>query len=417
MPHRRSFSDSSRVEYSAPCTCAQLIETLEVGGAEHLAVRIANGMAEAGHPSHLIVLGHLGPLAEFVSDRVALHGLGVTRESITTPVRFVSSLRYGLHRLEAVIRDASIDIVQTHLPGANFWGLLLTIRRKVPVLATIHNNQEFKYGDRDNPLRACLRRQAYATIIRRGAGTIAVSAAVKESLAHALQLDARATERIAVVANGVAIKERGNSQHRTTCRQMFALPKDAVVFVAAGRHTEQKNFGDLVRAATILDRTVANWRLVVAGDGPDRQDLLRRTRHAGLEEKISFPGNVMAMAELWCAADAFVMSSLWEGLPLVLLEAMAAGLPVVAPRIPGVMDVVTDGKEGILVPPGDPEAIAQAMSMLINDPKRVHELGSAARETVARHFDFTTTIAGLHELYQSCARAVPPQGARMNAAS
>lgn len=401
MPSSRSLPDNSRVQGTEPCTCAQLIETLGVGGAEQLAVRIANGMAEAGHASHLIVLSRTGPLARFVSDRVTLHELGITRESIKTPIRFLSSLRSGLGRLEAAIRDGHIDIVQTHLPGANFWGLLLTLRRTVPVLATIHNNQEFSYGDKDDPLRARMRRRAYAAIVRRGAGTIAVSAAVKDSLACDLLLDDRSTAKITVVANGVPITASENLPERDACRRMFGLPMDTVVFVAAGRHAEQKNFSDLVSAASILKRTVDNWHLVVAGDGPEREQLMRRMRDAGLEGRMSFPGNVMAMTELWVAADAFVMSSRWEGLPLVLLEAMAVGLPVVAPRIPGVVDVVTDGVEGILVPPQNPSALAQAMETLIREPERMRALGSAARETVTRRFDFASTIAALRDLYES----------------
>jgi glycosyltransferase involved in cell wall biosynthesis len=141
-----------------------------------------------------------------------------------------------------------------------------------------------------------------------------------------------------------------------------------------------------------------------------------QAREAGLADRISFPGNVMAMADLLGASDVFVMSSLWEGLPLVLLEAMAAGLPVVAPRIPGVVDVVTDGVEGILVEPRNPQAMAAAMVALVQDRHRADAMGQAARITVGRRFDFAATISQLHDLYEANARngarSARPSGAR-----
>lgn len=403
MLHHCTQTTGQRTPRSKPSTCAQLIETLGVGGAENLAVRIANGMAEIGHPSHLIVLKQAGPLAQFVSTNVKLHELGIARESIATPSRFLISLTTGLRRLEAIIRSQQIDVVQSHLPGANFWGLLLTLRRRVAVLATIHNNQEFNYGNTDNPFRARLRRSAYGAIVRRGARTIAVSPAVKESLVRDLGLGGHAAAKIAVVLNGVKVPDQPGYCDRAACRDQFGAPRGAFVFVAAGRHAEQKNFGDLVRAAFLLDQCAGNWFLVIAGDGPERQALMQQARAAGLEEKIGFPGNVMAMNDLWGAADAFVMSSLWEGLPLVLLEAMAAGLPVVATRIPGVVDVITDSTAGVLVAPGNPDELACAMASMIADPEQARALGRAARGVVEHRFDFAETIRELHHLYETCA--------------
>lgn len=382
--------------------CAQLIETLHVGGAENLAVRIANAMAGAGHESHLIVIAEAGDLKRFVSGDVQVHELGFVRESAVQPLRFAGSIRAGYSLMADVIRRHDINVIQTHLPGANFWGLLLALRGLAAVVPTVHNNREFSYGDSDNPLRARARRLAYAALVRHCAAMVAVSEEVKVSLRRDLGLSARASERIVVVRNGVQIPEIADLPGRALLRAGFALPEDNFIFLAAGRHCEQKNFRDLIRAAAILADEHGAWKLVIAGDGPDRPQLESMVADAKLGGVIVFPGNVMDMQGLMVAADAFVMSSLWEGLPLVLLEAMAVGLPIVGNRIAGIEGIVGHEVEGLLVEPGDPRSLAVGMNRLLNEPESCRRLGKAARDRVVREFNFETTMAGLQNLYSRC---------------
>jgi len=161
---------------------AQLIETMAMGGAEHLAVRIANHLADHGHDSHLIVLGTPGVLSAKIQPGVHVHYLHFQRASITNPIRFALSLRRGLGLIRKVVEEGRISVVQTHLPGANFFGLLLAWRRTTAVLATIHNNQEFSYGELDNPILYRLRKWAYKKILLKTQGVVAVSDEVKDSL-------------------------------------------------------------------------------------------------------------------------------------------------------------------------------------------------------------------------------------------
>lgn len=398
---------------SNPCRCAQLIETLDVGGAENLAVRIANAMAAAGHASHLLVMSRAGALKAFVSPQVTLHELAVERMPIGRPTAFLGSLRSGLARLESVIGDQRIEVVQAHLPGANFWGLLLTMRRRVAIVSTIHNNQEFRYGDVDNSVRAFLRKRAYAQVVARGAATVAVSAEVRESLIRDLGLPRRTAARIVAIPNGVVVPEPVPAAQRRAAREHFQLDQNAFVFLAAGRHCEQKNFADLVRAASRLDVKGRKWRLVIAGDGPDRPALAALVRELGLSDSVTLPGNVLELPRLMSAVDAFVMPSLWEGLPLVLLEAMAFGLPVVGTRIPGIADVVRDGREGLLVDAADPVQFAAAMSRLVQEPESCSSFGAAGRDLVSARFDFAKTVGSLSELYARCRAGQAPGGANV----
>jgi len=153
-----------------------------MGGAENLAVRIANALAAEGHQSHLIVVTEPDILSERIHPDVHVHYLEFWRSPIRNPFAFLASILRGLRLLKSVIENEKIQVVQTHLPGANFWGLLLELNKVLPVLATIHNNQEFRYGDRDNQLLAFFRKTAYKQILNRCHGTVAVSEKVRNSL-------------------------------------------------------------------------------------------------------------------------------------------------------------------------------------------------------------------------------------------
>ncbi len=258
-------------EASSPLpSVAQMVESMTMGGAENLAVRIANAMAERGFASHLIVLGERGILSDRVAPAVRAHYLGFQRESINRPLAFGMSLRRGYRLLSGLLKEQGIAVTQTHLPGSNFWGLMLALFGRHPVLATIHNNAEFKYGDHDNRLRAALRKQAYRRILSQCAGTVAVSEEVKSSLIRDLGVSHNVARRIAVVTNGVEIPEVLSETEIADLRASVGVLEDQVFILAAGRLSDQKNFVDLVRAAAILRETDPAFRLVICGEGEHR---------------------------------------------------------------------------------------------------------------------------------------------------
>ena len=227
---------------------AQFIETMDMGGAEHLAVQIANALAGRGHRSHLIVATGPGPLSGRISPAVHTHYVGFERASVRRPIAFVTSVAGGVRRLGALVAREGIEVLQTHLPGANYWGLLLAWRRRCGVVATVHNNEEFRYGEHDSRALRAARRLAYGQIVRR-CGVVAVSAAVKESLVRQLGLGEGLAARIAVVPNAVPVPPTPDADQRAAVRARFGVEPGEVLLLAAGRFTAQKNFGDLVTAA------------------------------------------------------------------------------------------------------------------------------------------------------------------------
>jgi glycosyltransferase involved in cell wall biosynthesis len=205
-------------------------------------------------------------------------------------------------------------------------------------------------------------------------------------------------ERILMSPNGVEPKEFALEKDRHPLRRMLELPQERPVAVTVGRLTRAKGYPYLQEALALIPAHQRPLTLIV-GDGPERHELESRTRAMGLTQDIRFLGNRRDVPAVLAAADLFILASLWEGLPLVLLEAMAAGLPAVVTAVGGNPEVVEDGTSGVLVPAGDQQALAEAISDLLDDPPRRQQMGQAARERCERYFSLQRFIEAHEQLY------------------
>ena len=383
-----------------PLRVAQLVETLDAGGAEALAIDVAGALAARGHDSHLIVARGDGPFRERVKPEVVLHDLARPRRDgnqIHRILYFLGTCR----RLEAHLRAHRIEVLQTHLPKANFLGLVMAWRGVCRVYPTVHNNREFDYGDRAGRVKRALRRVGYRRMLTHCRAVIAVSDQVKESLAEQLRTPSGLKEQIRVVPNGVHLPEAVPVAERNRLRAALGVTGEQVLIVGVGRLTRQKNFARLVEALGRLDANGPDWRCVIAGDGELRADLEAQVAAAALGDRIRLPGLVADVPDLFAAADVFCLPSLFEGLPLVLLEAMSAGLPTVAFAIDGVTDVVADRVQARLATPHDVGALAAALAVLLADGSERLRLGTAARETARTRHGFAAVVDRLEAVYRT----------------
>jgi GalNAc-alpha-(1->4)-GalNAc-alpha-(1->3)-diNAcBac-PP-undecaprenol alpha-1,4-N-acetyl-D-galactosaminyltransferase len=162
------------------------------------------------------------------------------------------------------------------------------------------------------------------------------------------------------------------------------LPAGPLV-VAMGRLHSDKGFDHLLRAVAPSLERHPEWSLVVLGDGPDRAALEGLARELGIAGRARFPGRVAAPDAVLRQAALFVLSSRFEGFPNALVEAMACGVAVVSTDCrSGPAEIVRQGVDGVLVPPGDPEALGAAIERLISDPAERARLAARAPEVVAR---------------------------------
>jgi glycosyltransferase involved in cell wall biosynthesis len=184
----------------------------------------------------------------------------------------------------------------------------------------------------------------------------------------------------------------------------FAGPVSKSPAAYVGRLSAEKDVGTLLRAAVTVARADESFRMVIAGDGPCADELAGMARSLDLSNRVQFLGNVADVPSLLRAASMFVLPSLSEGLPITVLEAMASGLPVVATNVGGTSEAV-DSSCGLLVPPGDPEALAAAILELRRDQERTRMMGVAGRRRVEQLFDVRNMVSRYESLYEEVCRA------------
>jgi glycosyltransferase involved in cell wall biosynthesis len=162
----------------------------------------------------------------------------------------------------------------------------------------------------------------------------------------------------------------------------------------------QKALSTLLEACATLRSSHPDLRVLIAGDGEERESLERLARTLGLERTVDFLGLRNDVPDVLAALDVSVSSSDYEGTPLALMESMEAGVPIVATRVGGTPDLIDDGVHGLLVPPRDPGALAAAVGELLADPRRRGEMGRLARERRRSEFDIEVAAERFGALYE-----------------
>jgi glycosyltransferase involved in cell wall biosynthesis len=213
-------------------------------------------------------------------------------------------------------------------------------------------------------------------------------------------------ERAFLIPHGVDTERYrpASNEERVALRESLGWPADALVVIYTGRLLRGKGLEVLLTAFQQLLAGEGRALLVLVGSGKGeslsiedelRQDVVR----AGLESRVHFPGRVGSVADYLRAADIFAFPSLFEALGLSLVEASACGLACVGSRTGGIVDVIEEGRSGLLVSPGDASALADAFFRLAGDEDLRRVLGRRARETVLRRFDSRDSLERYMSLF------------------
>lgn len=212
-----------------------------------------------------------------------------------------------------------------------------------------------------------------------------------------------------VVHNGIDLARFSpHLSNRKSKKSELGIENNAPTLVIVGRLTTQKGHRYLLEALPAIVEKFPKLRLLIVGDDSPfdtstKEETFQLVDTLRLMENVVFLGERKDVPELLCAADIFVLPSLWEGFGLVIAEAMAAGKPIVASKVDGIPEVVEDGVTGILVPPKEPKALANAILYLLSNPNKAKEMGQAGKERVERYFSVDKMVRKWDVLYQQLA--------------
>lgn len=301
----------------------------------------------------------------------------------------------ALFELIGLLKKQRYDIVHTHNSKAGFIGRLAAKIAGVPII--VHTIHGFSFHEYENPPR-----QFLFTILERIAAQFAdalitVSGPLK---AWGLKLGIGKEDKYITIYDGIEIGKFRVDFDTHIKRQEFGIKPDDLVIGAVSKLWEGKGLEYVLEALKMVSLKIPNVKLMFVGEGYLREKLEGLTEEWQLKEKVIFTGFRTDIPEITALFDIAVLASFFEGLGRVLLEAMAAGKPVVATRVGGIVDVVDDGKTGILVPPADSEALAEALLTLLSNAGLRRKMGEAGRKKIDAKFSDTHMVDQIEGLYE-----------------
>ncbi|WP_374369123.1 glycosyltransferase [Piscinibacter sp.] len=361
---------------------AHVVESLEIGGLEHVVVALASAQRRRGHDVRIVCLWRRGALAE-------------RAEAAGIPVDCCDKqpgLDLGaLARMRRMFRAFRPEVLHTHNPMAHYYAVAATVGLGI---ARILNS---RHGMGSGQLSARREKLYRAALLATDHAVSVCDAARQRFVSHGVMPASKAV----VVRNGIDLARFAprNAIAGAALRQTLGLPPSSVVFGTVGRLNEAKQQQRMLVALRTLIDQGEDAALAIVGDGELRAELERETDRLGLRDRVRFLGARSDVPELLAGMDVFLLSSRTEGYSLALVEASAAALPIVATDVGGNAEIVHDGRTGLLVPAGNDERLAAAMGELLRDAPRREQLGRQARQWALEEGSLDAMCDGYERLY------------------
>ena len=359
---------------------ALFVGSLEGGGAERAMLDIGRGLAKRGFTVDLVLMRLTGPYMADVPDSVRVVALD-TRGLLATLPALMNYLRR--RRPSLLLSTLTTSNVAALLAGVQ-------LRRRLPVIVRLASHFSTDYATR--PLRGRIALAVERALWRFADAVVANSCAVAGDLKR---IEPRISPRVRVIRNPVVGPDLPERAAEPVDHPWFTDTKVPVV-LAAGRLNPVKDYATLLKAfALVADERVV--RLVIVGEGAERDRLLALARELGIGDKVDLPGFQRNPFAWMARARVFVMSSLFEGSPNVLVQAMACGTTVVGTDCPGgTREILGNGRWGRLTPVGDHIALAAAITDAMDNPMAPDELIGRAND-----FSAESSISGYEKAIAS----------------
>ena len=351
-----------------------------MGGGEIQLLRIIRGCVRAGWDVRVLC-----PPGADLGDRASAEGAHVQRVDMR-----LHALPALIARVQALAADADIIEGTGYLTGIV---VRCAARRGARIINHVAVQPFARTPEGGSALTRAVRRLVHAVTLARVDAFIAVS----EAIVLALQATGVPRDRITLVRRGTDLQALEVAA--ASPLPVMLPPGDGPLVGCVARLEPVKGVQHFVSAAVRLASARTDARFVVAGAGSQAQALAEQIP-VGLRDRVVLLGDVRPVEPITAKLVVLVLPSIAEGLPGALFEAGALGVPVVATAVGGIPEVVVDGVTGILVPPQDPAALADAIASLLDDPERARAMGEAGRQRVEQHFTVERMVAETLALYE-----------------
>lgn len=346
------------------------------GGQERRIVSEMEGMRRRGHHVLLVTRSHCR-----IRKEAEQRGIPVT----TLDMRGKFDIR-AIRALARLLKREAIQVVDTH-SGIDSWvGALAAKLAGTPVLV------------RTRHLNIPLKRSWLNFVHYLPDALVTCGEAMRRQLVENCGFPA---EELANIPTGIDFGRFKASKSRDNLRQELGLAPDIQVALMVGVIRGVKRHEVALRAFHAFSQSHPEAMLLLAGEGPMRPDMERLAAELGITDKVRFLGHREDVPDLMAAADLLLLTSRSEGVPQAVTQAMGMGLPVVATAVGGVPELVIHERTGLLVPPEDPTAVAQAMLRLAEDPELAARLGEAGRRHAQAEFSLDAMLDKTEHLFQA----------------
>lgn len=370
-----------------------LIDSIRsAGGAERLAANLMIGLDPSRFDRALCFTRLPKP-----QDREAV--AAVSEEAFDAGVRLLTLKRRSVFDLPAwaplwsLLRSQHVDILHAHMFGSNVWGTIIGRLAGVPVVIAHEHGWAFS----GSPLRRLLDRELVA---RNTDLYLAVSRDYREKM---IAVEGIKPSDVLFLPNGIRAPAAGAGERDV--RAEFGISPAAPVLGAVGVLRPEKAIDVLLEAVALLAPEIPDLRVLVVGNGPERERLEALAKEFGVDDRVIFTGVRTDVPDILRALDVAVCCSDYEGSPISVLEYMEAAKPIVATRVGGVPDLIDDGVHGVLVEPRDPAALAAAVAGVLRDRPAAAEMGMRARERRRAEFELELMIRRLEGIYEDLVAA------------
>ncbi len=310
-----------------------------------------------------------------------------------------------LFRLVRVIRHGGYTLLDSQNIQSKFWANLAARLTGTALVSTLNSWYANEHG------RASTKGKIYTALELLTNQSLDLYITVSEKDRQSLLKSGLPEEAIELIYNAVDVNVSDLPGDGAWLRQKFELPANSTICTAVGRLVPVKGYDVLIEALQRIASQVPQLVCLIVGEGECREALAGQIRTAGLEERVHLVGYFArqeAMSILK-ASDIFVMPSRYEGTPIALLEAGALARPILASCTGGIPELVRNEEQALLVPPGDPDALAQGLLKLASDRAYAQRLGENSRQRVRQSFSLESQVAATWKAYQ---KALDRHGAR-----